>query len=342
MGFNMKSKISIWKVLTAACALLMLVSMLAGCGLFNYGDAGKEPALSTPIKVEYKMYQVIKGDIRKTFSGMCTVTSLDVNRYYFQHAGYPLESMVVRTGQKVSAGDVLARLNVGSVQAELDQINQALESDAINSVQRKMLTYQKQSLEEVIAGSELKATVDGVVRYINTKYTIGRDPNAMVEPGEVMVVIDPENMATAQGIMNVEYATAQKYTMGVGSTVKVTKSAASGGSAVSFETTIIGSSDYVTFLGDTASVTYFIDVSNAPEGIKVGDRLAVNFEEETKAIDCLKIPTSALYSFEGRNFVYVLDSQGLRRECYVEVGLSDDSFVEIKSGLELGQQIVQY
>ena len=338
----MRSKNSICRVLTAVCALLVLSSALAGCGLFNYGDSGKEVALSTPMKIEYKMYQVIKGDIRKTFSGMCTVTSLEVDRYSFDMAGYPLEALLVRTGQKVSAGDVLARLNVAQAREELAEIEESLASEAVNSFQRKFLTYEKESLEAIIANSELKAVVDGVVRYINTKYTIGKDPNLEVEPGEVMVVVDPEDMKTAQGIMNVEYATAQKYTMGVGSSVTVTKSASAGGSPVSFETTIIGSSDYVVYYGGASSVTYFIDLTNAPESVKVGDRLSVNFEEETKAIGCLKIPTSALYSFEGRNFVYVLDSQGLRRECYVEVGLSDDSFVEIKSGLELGQQIVQY
>lgn len=338
----MKSKIGIQRILTAACALLVLSSALAGCGLFNYGESGREVALSTPIKVEYKMYQVIKGDIRKTFSGMCTVTSLEVNRYSFEVSGYPLEAMLARTGQRVSAGDVLAKLNVAAAREELEQINDALENGVLNSIQRRLYTYQKETIESVIENSELKSTVDGVVRYINTKYTIGRDPNMTVDPGEIMVVVDPEDLGNAQGIMSVEYSTAQKYTMGVGSPVTVTKSSSAGGEPISFESTIIGSSDYVQFYGDTASVTYFIDLAGAPEGIKVGDRLSVNFEEETKAIGCLKIPTSALYSFEGRNFVYVLDSQGLRRECYVEVGLSDDSFVEIKSGLELGQQIVQY
>ncbi|MBO7398212.1 MAG: efflux RND transporter periplasmic adaptor subunit [Clostridia bacterium] len=334
---RIREKIS--KFLVACSVILAICLMVGGCSLFNYGDKDDKVALSTPIKVEYKMYRVIEGDITKEFSGMCTVTSFGAVKYSYNVSGANLEEMVVRSGQKVSKGDVLCRLSTAQEQARIAEIDERLEAGGINSVTKRALQYERESLQAIVDAAELKSKIDGVVRYINTRFTIGRDPNAEVIPGECMVVVDPETMDDAQGIMTVESSTASKYTMGIHSKVTLTRSGASA-DKTPFEATIVGSSDAAGAFGQ--SVTYFIDLSGVPDDIKVGDRLTVTFIEEEKAVNCLKIPVSALYSFEGRNFVYVLDSQGLRRECYVEVGISDDSFVEIKSGLELGQQIVQY
>jgi multidrug efflux pump subunit AcrA (membrane-fusion protein) len=270
---------------------------------------------------------------------MCTVTSFGAVKYSYNVSGASLDQMIVRSGQKVAKGDVLCRLNTAQETARIAEIDARLEAGGLNSLTRKALQYERDSLQQVVDSAELKTEIDGTVRYINTRFTIGRDPNAQVTPGECMVVVDPESMDDAQGIMTVEASTAAKYTMGIHSTVSLTRSGASV-DKTPFEAKIIGSSQAAGT--DGQSISYFIDLSGVPEDIKVGDRLTVTFVEEEKALNCLKIPVSALYSFEGRNFVYVLDSQGLRRECYVEVGISDDSFVEIKSGLELGQQIVQY
>lgn len=334
---RIREKVS--KFLVACSVITAICLLVGGCSLFNYGDKDDEVALSTPIKVEYKMYRVIEGDITKEFSGMCTVTSFGAVKYSYNVSGASLDQMIVRSGQKVAKGDVLCRLNTAQETARIAEIDARLEAGGLNSQTRRALQYERDSLQQVVDSAELKTEIDGTVRYINTRFTIGRDPNAQVTPGECMVVVDPESMDDAQGIMTVEASTAAKYTMGIHSTVSLTRSGASV-DKTPFEAKIIGSSQAAGT--DGQSISYFIDLSGVPEDIKVGDRLTVTFVEEEKALNCLKIPVSALYSFEGRNFVYVLDSQGLRRECYVEVGISDDSFVEIKSGLELGQQIVQY
>ncbi len=320
--------------------MLALCLFLCSCGLFNYGEKEDVVALSTPIKVEYKMYQVIRGDIKRELTGTCSVTSFGAVKYSFSVGGYALEGYSVRSGQAVKKGDVLATMKVDAAVQRIEEIDRELDAGGLNSLAKRVLQAERSYMEKVVADKEIVSTVDGTVRYINTKFTIGRDQNVEITPGEIMVVVDPEIMSDAQGVMILESSVAKKYTIGLHSDVTLTTSSAASADRKSFHGKIVGASNSVTWDSDT--ITYYIDLSEAPEGIKVGDRLSVRFEEDNQAIGVLKIPTSALYSFEGRNFVYVLDSQGLRRECYVEIGISDDSFVEIKAGLEAGQQIVQY
>lgn len=321
--------------------MLIVCALASSCGLFKYSDKDDEVALSTPIKVEYKMYQVIKGDIKREFTGMCTITSFGAVKYAFRVGGYPLQEMCVRSGQEVKRGTVLAIMNVDAAVQSSEEIQRQLDAGGLNGFREAALKAEKEYYDNIIKNKELKSEVPGTVRYINTKFTIGRDQNVEVTPGEIMVVVDPEDLSDSQGLMVVEAGEASKYTMGINSVVTVTTNASAGKSKQSFDATVIGSSSTVSW--DTDTITYFLDLSNAPaDSIKVGDRLSVKYEEPNQAVGVLKIPISAVYSFEGRSFVYVLDAQGLRRECYVEVGVSDGSFIEIKSGLELGQQIVQY
>ncbi|MBP5313274.1 MAG: efflux RND transporter periplasmic adaptor subunit [Clostridia bacterium] len=337
----MKKRGKFITLLICICALAALTLPLAGCSLFNYGDKEDEVALATPIKIEYKMYNVIKGDIKREFTGVCKVESLGAVKHSYRSAGFPLEGYAVRTGQTVKKGDVLASLKVDAILGEIEAIELRLETEVMNDWVETELRKEKAWLENQVKQKDLIATVDGTVTYINTKYTIGKDHlNDNVEAGEVLVVVDPQEMSNAQGIMYVDSSIAKKYTLGLNSDVVLTTASDSSGQKKSFDAKVVGASNTVYW--DTDTVTYYIDLSNAPAEVKVGDRLSVRFEEDNQAIGVVKIPVSALYTFEGRHYVYVLDSQGLRRECYVEVGISDDTFVEIKSGLEVGQQVVMY
>jgi len=285
--------------------LLALAIMIGACGctLFDYADNKDDVPLATPIKVEYQMYKVIRGNIIRSFSATCTVTSTtkNIHKYAFTTGGTQLKEYSVRSGDKVEKGDTLAIL---------------------------------------MNGETLVADAAGYVRYINSAYSKIKTDQAIVQPGEVMVIVDTENIKYAEAVMTVEREVVQGYSIGVKSTVSLAKIQTGGKQGEAFEAKVTGSSDLADAWSQT--VTYYISLKNAPDDIEVGDKLSVTFTEDEKAENCLMIPVSALYSFEDRHFVYVLDSQGLKRECYVEIGLKSDSFVEIKSGLELGQQIIQF
>ena len=52
------------------------------------------------------------------------------------------------------------------------------------------------------------------------------------------------------------------------------------------------------------------------------------------------IPLEALVEKEGKSSVYVVGADGIVQEREVETGLSNELFVEILSGLEVGEQVI--
>jgi len=70
-------------------------------------------------------------------------------------------------------------------------------------------------------------------------------------------------------------------------------------------------------------------------GYNVNLKIIVNQKEEATVI-----PLEALVENGDKNLVYVVGQDGLIQEREVEVGLSNELFVEILSGLEVGEQVV--
>ena len=335
----MKKRGNVLKLLACGCVVLAVCVLACSCNLFKSDnkESGSDPG--SAIVKGYSLRKVIRGDIKRTFTGTCTVTSFGGEKYAFEVGGCKLKSDFIRDGQQVKAGDVLATLDV---EGGIETINEKLQSADLTKQEKDELRKKKQALEEIKDQSELlviRSNIDGTVKYVNKKYVTTANPKE-VEAGVIMAVVEPDSISCAQGVMNCDRNEAGKYTIGVNS--KVTLRYDSSKEKITFDANIVGTSSSISGMSDT--VTFFIDLSNAPEGVKVGDRLSVAFEEDAdkQAINVLKVPINTVYSFGGRSFVYVLDSQGLRRECYVELGISDDNFYEIKSGLDEGDEIILF
>lgn len=365
----MKKISRISKYIACGCILLALCIFACSCGLFKYSDDDNSVPLSTPVELEYKLYNVVKGDIKREFTGTCKVHSTGGVEYSFDIGNVPLDKYYVVPGQTVKKGDVLASLKVDGMERAISDLENSIAvldaeiaelEDKIRDAgwgsyfgsdrgtlenkrsEREQLQSKKSSYESMISKSklrELKSTVDGTVRYVNPNYINAKRPDTLVQAGEVMVIVDSERLSKSEGVMVLDWYVSTKYSMGTGSMVILSTADKS----MEFTGTILSTENTMNWNSQT--VTYYIELKNAEKGtVKVGDTLNVRFEEDKdrQAIDVPIVPLSAIYSFEGRSFVYVLDSEGNRRECYVEVGLSDDTFIEIKAGLEVGDTIIQY
>lgn len=56
--------------------------------------------------------------------------------------------------------------------------------------------------------------------------------------------------------------------------------------------------------------------------------------------DSLLLDTDALHDSEGRSFVYVESDDGLREVKFIEIGLQNSNWTEIRSGLEEGERVI--
>ena len=347
------------------CVALVLTAilLLGGC---SGRKKTPEVSLSTPRPVENTMYQVTRSNIIVDYTGIARVTSYGATRYAFEYSGAYVEKIHVNVGQNVKAGDTLVTLNKTDLRRKLSAAEDELrhqktlydeavaasgeDSSSATSAFRKYnaALQERDALQAQLDSSTIVAESDGVVRYINTRFTRIDEPNATTVAGEVVVIVDPEDISNAHAVLELSPITLNTYHIDLESEItlyKINNYSIEQGER--FTGKVIGSSqmpseDGTTFFpGDVALISFYISLENAPDDIAVGDSLSVTYVEN-EARDTLIIPLSALYQFGGKEFVYILDSQGLRRECYVETGLRNEMFVQIVSGLEEGDIIIQY
>ncbi len=332
----MKKRGKISKLLACGCLLTALCLLVCGCVLFDYGDESKDVPLSTPLPVEYKMYEVVNDTISPVLEDICKVNSNGGVEHYYEYANLPLERYEVLPGQHVKKGDVLAVLRTDAADSRIEELDSQDNgwgafwggSSAGDEVRK------------AVEKKELKARVSGTVRYVNTSY-VGdyRKPNEnYVKAGDVMVIIDPEDIHDAQGVMVLYEHVARKFSIDAGTELKIYTAE----TGTEFTGEVLYKVNTNNWKSET--VTYYISLSNAPDEVKVGDTLKVSFAEgeEKQAVNVPVVPLSAVYSYEGRSFVYILDESGRKRECYIETGLSDDTKVEVKDGLKAGDKIIYY
>ena len=175
----------------------------------------------------------------------------------------------------------------------------------------------------------LYAEVSGFVKYVDGNYLNNELGRVMTYSYDTVVIIDPEDASRAVVAIKILNST-DRGEMEPGDVVslKVKKSEA-------FEGEIIG------YAFEENWNIYYASLENCPEQISIGEKVSYEYVIE-KSLDCLVIPKEVLYEYHGRQFVYVLDERGLRRERYVVAGISDSMRVEIVSGLEEGDLIIQY
>ncbi|WP_028595788.1 efflux RND transporter periplasmic adaptor subunit [Paenibacillus assamensis] len=82
-----------------------------------------------------------------------------------------------------------------------------------------------------------------------------------------------------------------------------------------------------------------VQVDKLPANVQRGTSLGVNIIKSRKE-NAVVIPNSALRKIGSRKYVQVVESDGTKREVDVEVGQEDSTVVEILRGLEPGQKVV--
>jgi HlyD family secretion protein len=220
----------------------------------------------------------------------------------------------------------------------------------LNEIEEKLMVERDANIplyKEQLAQAELvysesqkklqKATVvspiDGVI--LSLPVTKGQE----VGIGTLLVLIgNPDNLQIETGINEVDAAL-----LAVGDKVEISNRAL-------LSQPLLGTVDYIspmaeivtTSQGEQSQVKIRISVDDADQeteqlkpGYNVSLKIIVNQKEEA-----MVIPLEALVENEDKNLVYVVGQENLVEKREVETGLSNELFVEILSGLEVGEQVV--
>jgi macrolide-specific efflux system membrane fusion protein len=91
--------------------------------------------------------------------------------------------------------------------------------------------------------------------------------------------------------------------------------------------------------GGVTSYPIVVSLNSVPNGAKLGQSVSVNVVV-AQADGVLYVPAAAVKSAGTGRFVTVVTASGAQETRPVEVGVEGDTYIEIKSGVELGERVV--
>lgn len=349
------------------CVLLSLV-LLTGCGLLPKEEkARRAPVNKTSVDTQYfTTATVARGDVARYYSVICNFGKQEVESLAFNLPNELLVGLYVKQGDSVYEGQLLAEITLGELEDEIDKCKETCkQTDEDLKYYTQMVGFEKErqklakdwgrkydtaKLDELTAkrddlagqkivadlkleeanekmkGRRLYASFNGIVTFVremrpwertntNTFITIASN-----ETGFLASIDNEELEMFKQGeVYNIDTETES-----IPCTLYAIK-----------ENKRIKTKSDLVFIPTDPELEF--------EGGETGT-ISIVLEE---AKNVLYIPTDALRKIGDRDAVYILNKDGMRDICYVEVGLCvKDKFsavnnrTEIKSGLSEGDIII--
>ncbi|WP_433464964.1 efflux RND transporter periplasmic adaptor subunit [Spirillospora sp. CA-128828] len=339
-------------------ALGALLVAGAGTAYLTLGDGGGDAVAST------RPSSVSRGTVVSSVSASGSVESARSRSLSFGASG-TVAKIYIKAGQKVAAGDVLARLDqteaIENVNAAKANLAVAAEGDtssdkgyasyvqAQNSYNSALRAYQGTVLKAPFAGTvtAVNGTVGGSSSGSSSSSTSSSSSSgAGSGAGAGAGGSSSSTSSSSSGSGFVELAdTAHLQIEGDFTEADTTKLKAGQSATISFDAlTGKTATGKITAVGlsptTTDNVVKFpatISLSDVPSGVRLGQTATVEITV-AKAENVLYVPSAAVKTAGGQSTVTVVRN-GEQIPTTVETGVKGDQGTEIKSGLNEGDQV---
>lgn len=329
------------KIFSMAAVVFLGVSLtVSGCGLFPEEEEVLAPPLEAPAEVSYVTETVTRGDIidSVTVSGtFISTSSYDLS--FEKRSGY-LSEVLVKAGDTVEEGQLLARLDTDELEMNIKKQELAVEKAQISldmartaenatpsSIRLAEIEYELQKLsldemEDELSKQSIVAPADGVVSFIEKtgigEYVAARSTLIrIVDPQSVQLECTDEKVADFHLDQEVVVTLDNKEYKG-----KVVMTSA--------DAPISEQSD---------EIYVRIEVTDElPAQELLGKNATVELIREEKK-DVLVVPRNVVSMYAGESYVLVLED-GVKKERIIETGIKNSTEIEVLSGLEEGEEII--
>jgi len=335
----------------ALAVLLASIFVLSGCDQAN-GDSAKDGKDEVPaVPVEVAATQ--RAEMAALYSGTAPIEA-DRRALVMPKVSGEIRAVLADEGQRVKAGQVLARLDGDQLRLEV-----ALNEATMRKLERdynRNLELQQKGLVSATAIDNLKYELEAAkanweLARLQLSYTEIRSPiagtvtqrldlvkvgNTVTPVGGVIESADSslfvvEDLDTL--ILRVNVPERELSKLSVGQPAELAFDAVPGR----------------TFLGQIALISPSIDPATATFGVRIRvtdtgsllrpgmfARVAIVYERKP---DALQIPRTALLDTDGQPKVFVV-TDGKAAERAVTLGLSNGAWIEVTEGLKDGEQVV--
>ncbi|GAA3279618.1 efflux RND transporter periplasmic adaptor subunit [Dactylosporangium vinaceum] len=310
-----------------------------------------------------RLVAVTQGTVAQTVTATGSVASAATANANFTTSGTVTE-VDVKVGDVVTKGQTLAKVdptaanaslstakaNLTAAQAALTRDrNNSADDATIASAQAQVATAQANvtSAQTTVNGTVLAAPIAGTVTAVSGAVgsSSGGSSSSAQGTGASSSSSSSSSSSGASGFVqladltklqiNASFAEADATKLKAGQTAGITWSALSGTRATGKVATI---SPTATTSNNVNSYAVTISLDSLPEGVRLGQSTTA-VVTIAEAANVLRIPSTALRTAGGQRTVQV-SVNGVTEERQVEVGITGGGFVEVKSGLQAGEQVV--
>ncbi len=322
-------------------ALVVLSALcLRACFLLPKEEEILEPPLVESTAVTYSVHTATRDTIetRVAVTGYFQYTKQQP--LYFTYRGGRLDRILVTYGDVVKKGQVLAELDTGNLELEIEQQSIRLKKVKLqyqryltlgsDKFQRDMALLDIQleeiklrSLNEELRRAQLTSPMVGVVVYIG-KYFPGDFVNAYTT---LIQVADPSELMVAyKGFEASEFP--------LGTRVRIDLRGNRFDGEVIY-TPLHMPPDASEALRDTI----FVGLDETPADVSSGEAATI-IRVLARKEDVIVLPRHLVRKYMDHSFVYILED-GIKKERNVEIGLQTHTEVEIVKGIEAGDQVIE-
>jgi macrolide-specific efflux system membrane fusion protein len=341
---------SLWRPPNLALNLGLGVLAVAGAAWAYQLVAGTEGAASASTGLT-RTVAASQGDVSETVSASGSVESAATATAAFGTQS-TVTSILVKVGDTVKKGQVLARAeatearaqldaaeaNLSAANASLDRAEESGDNASIATAEAQVTEAQAAVVEaeRTVAGTVLKAPMAGTVTAINGSIgasSAGSSASTGADGGGSTGFIELADLASMQ--VSASFAEADATKLKAGQAATIAWAALAGATAQGRVTSIAPTA---TTSNNVNSYAVVVSIDDLPEGIRIGQTVTA-VVTVAEAREVLRVPTAAVRA-AGNGHVVTVVSDGTNQVRQVEVGVEGDSFTEIKSGITAGEQVM--
>lgn len=335
----------------ALAALCGVVFFAAGCSLLP--KEMEEEALPTinPPKLSKKPEYVVETTTLETkVTGTGRLLSEQEEELFFALENRRLKDVYVQPGEPVTAGQLIAELDVSDLENQLrrkeiesrkdelamiELLRDATEMTAEQIEQAKLDFEMKRQevaeLRESIEKAKLLAPFDGTLISFHAK-----KGDLIQAYSTVGIVADLEKLTVAASFQPRDL---ENVVVGMEAVVNINNAGQFTGKVRRLPIPQEESGGGFPQTRDSIDNYLLVDLDDMPDGLVRGTGLSVSVIIDRKE-NAVVIPRAALRQISGRNYVQVVDDEGNKREVDIEIGQTTGTQVEVLEGLSPGQKVV--
>jgi macrolide-specific efflux system membrane fusion protein len=326
-------------------SLILVIPLISACSIFPQEELDAIPTLVEPPESRTVTYVAEKGYIAEEIRCTTRVAPFREQTLYFTTSGR-LNVLNVKYGDKVKKGDILAQLDIKSLEqsltiAEIDlkqsemrlerlRAEAAIDESRRFDLEMMELDHLKQvirieSQRAQVAAATIVAPFDGVITSLNAQ--IGQN---ISEFAAILVISDPSDVELqTQFTLENDF---RRLAPGQTARIELTR-----GNWVPAVVTYVPSQSLRQATGPEKDQKVRLQLLD-PVPLELNQLFStvIVVNENPEAII---IPTSAIREYMGRVYVRVVEGD-TRREVDITTGIRSGNYTEIISGLEVGTVVM--